>query len=64
MLITKIVPGENIERALKRYKLKFKKTQRMKRIKDIGEFKKKSKLRRDKMARAVYRDKFLKSLEG
>ncbi len=63
MLITKIVPGENIERALKRYKLKFKKTQRMKRIKDIREFKKKSKLRRDKMTRAVYRDKFLRSIE-
>ncbi|WP_298792292.1 30S ribosomal protein S21 [uncultured Allomuricauda sp.] len=63
MLITKIAPGENIERALKRYKRKFKKTQRLKRIKDIGEFKKKSKLHRDKVARAVYREKFLRLAE-
>ncbi|MGW9684441.1 small ribosomal subunit protein bS21 [Flagellimonas sp. 2504JD1-5] len=63
MLIIKIVPGENIERALKRYKRKFRSTQHLKLIKDNQEFKKKSKLRRDKVAKAIYKEKFLRSME-
>ena len=63
MLIIKIVPGENIERALKRYKRKFRSTQQLKLIKNNQEFKKKSKLRRDKVAKAIYKEKLLRSME-
>ncbi|TMU54504.1 MULTISPECIES: 30S ribosomal protein S21 [Flagellimonas] len=60
MLKIKIVPGENIERALKRYKRKYRNTQVLKQIKSNQEFTKKSKLRRDKVAKAVYREKYLR----
>ncbi|MCL6266910.1 30S ribosomal protein S21 [Flagellimonas myxillae] len=60
MLKIKIVPGENIERALKKYKRKYRNTQVLKQIKNNREFTKKSKLRRDTVAKAVYREKYLR----
>ena len=63
MLIIKRVPGENIERALKRYKIKARKTQQLKQIKDKQEFTKKSKRKRDRLAKAIYRNQYLKRQE-
>ena len=63
MLIIKRVPGENIERALKRYKNKVRKTQQLKRIKGNQEFTKKSKRKRDRLAKAIYRNQYLKKQE-
>ncbi|MEM1339108.1 MAG: 30S ribosomal protein S21 [Bacteroidota bacterium] len=63
MLIIKRVPGENIERTLKKYKNKVRKTQQLKRIKDNQEFTKKSKRKRDGLAKAIYRDQYLKKQE-
>ena len=63
MLIIKRVPGENIERALKRYKNEVRKTQQLKRIKGNKEFTKKSKRKRDRFAKAIYRNQYLKKQE-
>ncbi|KAB7528245.1 30S ribosomal protein S21 [Flagellimonas olearia] len=63
MLKIKIVPGENIERALKRYKRKVKNTRQLQRIRDNQEFTKKSKMNREKIAKAKYRNEYLKKME-
>ncbi len=63
MLIIKRVPGEKIERALKRYKNKVRNTQQLKRIRDNQEFTKKSKRKRDSLAKAIYRNQYLKKQE-
>nr|WP_299338760.1 30S ribosomal protein S21 [Allomuricauda sp.] len=63
MLIIKRSPGENIERALKRYKNKVRKTQQLKRIKGNQEFTKKSKRKRDRLAKAIYRNQYLQKQE-
>ncbi|GGG38207.1 hypothetical protein GCM10011414_04450 [Croceivirga lutea] len=59
MLKIKILPGENIERALKRYKRKVRKTKQMNILKKNQEFTKKSKQKRDELAKAVYRNQYL-----
>ncbi|MGB2528205.1 small ribosomal subunit protein bS21 [Flagellimonas sp. SN16] len=63
MLRIKIVPGENIERALKRYKRKVRNTRQLERIRDNQEFTKKSKMNREKIAKAKYRNEYLKKME-
>ncbi|TAI47300.1 small ribosomal subunit protein bS21 [Flagellimonas allohymeniacidonis] len=63
MLIIKRVSDENIERALKRYRNKVRKTQQLKHIRDNQEFTKKSKRKRDGLAKAVYRNQYLKNQE-
>lgn len=63
MLKIKIVPGENIERALKRYKNKVRNTQQLKRIRDNQEFTKKSMKKRQDLARAIHRNEYLKKNE-
>ena len=63
MLIIKRVPGENIERALKRYRNKVRKTQQLKLIRGNQEFTKKSKRKRDRLIKAIYRNQYLKEQE-
>ncbi len=63
MLIIKIVPGENIERALKRYRNKVRNTQQLKRIRDNQEFTKKSEERREDLKKAIHRKEYLKNNE-
>ncbi|KAB5489424.1 MULTISPECIES: small ribosomal subunit protein bS21 [Flagellimonas] len=63
MLIVKIVPGENIERALKRYRNKVRNTQQLKRIRNNEEFTKKSIVKRVQLAKAVYRSEYFKKME-
>lgn len=63
MLIVKLAPGESIERALKRYRNKVRKTQQLKQIRNNQEFTKKSKERRDQLAKAIYREEYLREQE-
>lgn len=54
MLIIPVKEGENIERAIKKYKKKFEKTKVMKELRDRKEFTKPSVLRRQEKIRAAY----------
>ncbi|AEM69246.1 MULTISPECIES: small ribosomal subunit protein bS21 [Flagellimonas] len=63
MLKIKIVPGENIERALKRYRNKVRNTQQLKHIRENQRFTKKSKEKREELAKAVYKNEYLKRNE-
>lgn len=63
MLIIKIVPGENIERALKRYRNKVRNTQQLKRIRNNQEFIKKSEEKREGRKKAIHRNEYLKKNE-
>lgn len=57
MLIIPIKEGENIEKALKKYKKKFEKTNVMKQLRDRKEFEKPSIGRRQEIIRAAYKQK-------
>lgn len=54
MLIIPIKEGENIDRALKRYKRKFDRTGTMRQLRSRKEFTKKSIVRRQQMIKAQY----------
>ena len=57
MLIIPIKEGENIERALKKYKKKFEKTNVMKQLLARKEFEKPSISRRQEVIRAAYKQR-------
>ncbi|MBM3164220.1 MAG: 30S ribosomal protein S21 [Bacteroidetes bacterium] len=57
MLIIPIKEGENIEKALKKYKKKFEKTNVMKQLRERKEFEKPSISRRQEIIRASYKQK-------
>lgn len=63
MLIVQVKEGESIERALKRYKRKFKKTKVREEIRNRKEFKKPSDRRREEIQKAQYRERYLQSQE-
>ncbi len=63
MLIIKKIPGENIERTLKKYKNKVRKTRQLTQIKRNQEFTKKSKQKRDMLAKAIYRNQYWNNQE-
>ena len=54
MIVVAVKEGENIERALKRFKRKFERTGAVKELRDRKEFIKPSVLKRKKMQKAVY----------
>ncbi|MBQ0030129.1 MAG: 30S ribosomal protein S21 [Paludibacteraceae bacterium] len=54
MIIVPIKEGENIEKALKRFKRKFEKTGVVKELRSRKEFSKPSVLKREKMNHAIY----------
>ncbi len=54
MIIVQVKEGENIERALKKFKRKFEKTGVVKELRARQQFDKPSVLKRLKMERAVY----------
>ena len=59
MLIIPVKEGENIERSLKKYKKKFEKTGVIKQLRKRKQFDKKSVIRREEIAKAIYvEDKF------
>ena len=57
MLIIPIKEGENIEKALKKYKKKYEKTGVMKELRGRKEFEKPSVSRRQEVIRASYKQK-------
>jgi small subunit ribosomal protein S21 len=59
MLIIPVKEGENIERALKKFKKKFDKTKAMKELRRRKEFTKPSVVKRQDNIRAVYREKIM-----
>ena len=63
MLIIPIKEGENIERALKKYKKKFEKTKVMLQLRGRKQFEKPSITKRQQIIRASYK-KRMQSLEG
>ncbi len=54
MLIIPVKDGENIDRALKRFKRKFDRTKTMKKLRELKQFNKPSVLRRKQMQKAEY----------
>jgi small subunit ribosomal protein S21 len=54
MIVVPIKEGENIERALKKYKRKFEKTGIVKELRVRQAFKKPSEKKRDEVKRAIY----------
>ena len=57
MLIVKLKKGENINRALKRFKVKFRNTQVIKQIRERQYFEKKSIKRRREVMNAIYKQR-------
>ncbi len=64
MLKIEVNPGESIERALKRYKRKYRNTKRLDEIRDRQEYTKKSVERRKTIKKAAYRQKYLLDQEN
>ena len=54
MLIIKIKDGENIERALKRFKRKFNETKMLPQLRDREKFTKPSVIKREQKKKAIY----------
>jgi len=54
MLIIPVKDGENIDRALKRFKRKFDRTKTMKKLRERKQFNKPSVLKRKQMQKAQY----------
>ena len=54
MIIVPIKEGENIERALKKFKRKFEKTGAIRELRSRKTFEKKSVKRRDEIKKAIY----------
>lgn len=59
MLIIPVKEGENIERALKKFKKKFDKTKAMKELRNRKEFTKPSVINRQGRIRAAYRERMI-----
>jgi len=57
MLIIPVKEGENIERALKKFKKKFERTGTVKQLRSRQHFTKPSVERREEVKRAIYRQK-------
>ncbi|MBX2877053.1 MAG: 30S ribosomal protein S21 [Saprospiraceae bacterium] len=63
MLIIEVKEGENIDRALKRYKRKFNETGVMKELRNRREFTKPSVKRRNEVLKAKYKENVRKGAE-
>ncbi len=64
MIIIDVKDGENIDKALKRYKRKFQTTGIIKELRKRKEFTKPSVKRRNEILKAVYKEKVRSSIEG
>lgn len=60
MLKIIVKEGENIDRALKRYKRKYKNVKQMQELRERKHFSKKSVLRREEVKKAEYKEKYLR----
>ncbi len=63
MLKTVVKEGESIERALKRFKRKFKKTKVLQELRQRQQFTKPSVAKRKMKQKAAYKEVFLRNLE-
>ena len=63
MLKIEVKEGENIDRAIKRYRRKHKRVKLMFQIRENQHYTKKSKKRRETVKKAQYREKFLREQE-
>jgi small subunit ribosomal protein S21 len=63
MLIIPVKEGENIERALKKFKKKFERTGAMKQLRNRQFYTKPSVERREEIKRAIYRDKMIEQAD-
>lgn len=63
MLKTIVKEGESIERALKRFKRKYKKTKLLQELRERQQFTKPSVQKRKTKQKAAYREVYLRSLE-
>lgn len=63
MLIIPIKEGENIERALKKFKKKFERTGTMKELRRRQQFTKPSIQRREEVKKAIYKEQILAQLD-
>ncbi len=61
MLIIPVKEGENIERAIKKYKKKFEKTKVMRELRERREFTKPSVIKRQEKIRAAYKQRMQSS---
>lgn len=60
MLKIKVVEGESIDRAIKRYKRKHRNVKQLKEVRDRKHFTKKSVKKREKMKKAQYKEQYLR----
>ncbi|AZJ33511.1 MULTISPECIES: 30S ribosomal protein S21 [Tenacibaculum] len=59
MLIIQVKEGENIDRAIKRYRRKYRNTKVLQEIRDRKEYTKPSVSRREQLKKAQYKEQFL-----
>lgn len=64
MLIVPVKEGENIERALKKFKKKFERTGTVKELRERQHFTKPSVERREEIKRAIYKEKIQREEEA
>lgn len=64
MIIIPIKEGENIDRALKKFKRKFEKTGTMRALRARQRFTKPSVIRREQVLKAIYIQKLRQQIEG
>ncbi|MBT8320373.1 MAG: 30S ribosomal protein S21 [Eudoraea sp.] len=64
MLKINLKPGENIDRALKRYKRKVRNVKQMDQIRERKQYTKPSKKRREQIKKAKFRQEYLNRLEN
>ena len=63
MIVVQVKDGENIERALKKFKRKFEKTGVIKEVRERQAYTKPSMRRREEKKRAIYRQKLKEKSE-
>jgi small subunit ribosomal protein S21 len=63
MIVVQVKDGENIERALKKFKRKFEKTGVMKEVRERQAYTKPSMKKREEKKRAIYRQKLKEKQE-
>ncbi|MDY0779851.1 30S ribosomal protein S21 [Tenacibaculum sp. IB213877] len=59
MLIVQVKEGENIDRAIKRYRRKYRDTKLLKEIRNRKEYTKPSVARREQLKKAQYKEQYL-----
>ncbi len=64
MLIVPVKEGENIERALKKFKKKFERTGAVKQLRTRQHFTKPSVLRREEIKKAIYKEQLQREEEA